>query len=141
MEKVVHFCRSYLAEMLFAFFTIFLIGGFILCWRRFDGFTAGFCGAVATILEMCMAFALAHLPLRNYKSLRVTHYVCFSLWAVVFVIGIILSAGDDKELWILFALAMVTFCALFSDFAVVSHLGKAETKTFQVVEADACDDD
>lgn len=134
MKKYITFCKSYLTEILFVLLTILLIGGFIICWRQFDGWAVGICGAMAMLIEMCIAVLLS----RDCRSFKITHYVCFVLLAVVFVTGIVLSADSNKGISIIFVLAIVAFCSLFSDFAAVTYFSKEEITS---MDEDNCDDD
>jgi len=143
MKKFIAFCKSYLAEILFAVLTLLLICGFIACWLKSTGFVVGLCGAMAMVLEICIAFGLSHLPLHHCRAFKITHYLCFILWAAVFVIGIIFSAQANKELLTLGTLSGVAFCVLFADLAVTAHLSRAQAQTTElpIATADACDDD
>lgn len=143
MKNFITFCKSYLAEILFVFLTLLLICGFAMCWLFSSGTVVGICGVGAMVLEMCIAFGLSHLPLHHRLSFKITHYLCFILWALAFIIGIILSSQANKLLLALAALSSVAFCAMFSDLAVNAHLYRAEdqTRKFPVATADTCDDD
>jgi len=142
MKNLIVFCKSYLAEILFASLILLLICGFTACWFKSTGFVVGICGAMAMVLEGCIAFGLSHLPVHS-QSFRITLYSCFILWISVFIIGIIFSAQPNKELLALGTLSGVAFCALFSDLAVNTHLlhTQSKIKEFPVVTADAFDYD
>lgn len=142
MKKSIAFCKSHLAEILFAFLTLLLICGFTVCWLKSTGFVVGICGAIAMVLEICIAYGLSHLPL-HHQSFKIVLYLCFVLWIPVFIIGIILSTQASKELLTMATLSSVVFCALFSDMVVSVHLFRTQDQTmeFPVAMADGCDDD
>ena len=141
MKKKIDLCKTYLPEILLILLTTMLIGVFIICWQRFSGFVMDLCAAMIIFLEMCIAFGLSHLPIKSLKAFKITLYLCFVLWAMVLIIGIILSTQDNKEILGLGAFSSVAFCALFSDLAIATHLSCATTKRNPVLTKDSCDDD
>ena len=126
MKKLIALCKPHLPEISFALSTVLLICAYIVCWHKFSGFNVGLCGAVAMVLEIALAFGLSHLSKFNHKSFRLIHYLCFGLWEVIFVVGILFSDDCNKEIFILFSTSIVVFCALYSDLTVVTHLSNAD---------------
>ena len=124
MKKIINFCKSYLTEISAIISTILLIGIFVFYRQHFTEQSLGtFCliGMCFAVLEMCLMSLASCLPCSNQKSFKITRYLCFVLLMLVFIIDIHQAKYDNDALLYVFAISGVAFCALYSDFLIVTR--------------------
>ncbi len=124
MKKFINFCKSYLAEISAILSTILLIGIFIFYRQHFAEQDLGIfalIGMCFAVLEMCLMSLASCLPCCNRKSFKITRYLCFALLMLVFITDIHQANYESKALLYIFAISGMAFCALYSDFLIVTR--------------------